>query len=102
MSKIEYGLQMYSVRDVAEKDLRLALEEVAKVGYKYIEFAGFFGNSASDVKKWLDDYGLTVVSTHTGLDALDPEVIDETIKYHKEIGCTNIVVPRAKWKKIEE
>ena len=47
---MEYGLQMYSVRDFTEKDLLGTLKKVAEIGYKYIEFAGFFGNSAEDVK----------------------------------------------------
>ena len=51
---MEYGLQMYSVRDFTEKDLLGTLKKVAEIGYKYIEFAGFFGNSAEDVKAALD------------------------------------------------
>ena len=101
MSKIEYGIQMYSVRDIAETDLRLALEEVAKAGYKYIEFAGFFGHPAADVKKWLDEYGLTVIGTHTGTGALAPDVIDETIQYHLDIGCNKLIIPSANWKREE-
>ena len=49
-----YGLQMYSLRDVTEKDLRGSLKTVADMGYQYVEFAGFFGHEAEDVKQWLD------------------------------------------------
>ena len=52
---IEYGLQLYSVRDISNTDLRGTLKAVAEMGYKYVEFAGFFGNSAEDVKSWLDE-----------------------------------------------
>ena len=45
---MKYGLQMYSVRDAAEKDLLGTLEKVAALGYHYAEFAGFFGHSAED------------------------------------------------------
>ena len=34
---MEYGIQMFSVRDVAEKDLREALRRVAELGYRYVE-----------------------------------------------------------------
>ena len=95
---IEYGLQLYSVRDISENDLRGTLKKVAEMGYKYVEFAGFFGNSAEDVKSWLDEYGLIASGTHTGISALLPETIDETIAYHKTIGCENIIVPGANWK----
>lgn len=92
-----YGIQMFSIKDVASVDMKLALKTVAEHGYKNIEFAGFFGNSAEDVKSWLDEYGLTVTSTHTGLAALTPETIADTVKYHKTIGCDYIIVPHASW-----
>ena len=99
---IEYGLQMYSVRDITKDDLKGALKQVAEMGYKYVEFAGFFENTAEDVKAWLDEYGLVASGTHTKLDALTPENIAETIRYHKVIGCTNLIVPSAKWKTAEQ
>ena len=54
---MKYGLQMYSVRDAAEKDLLGTLEKVAALGYHYAEFAGFFGYSAEAVRdKLLEKY----------------------------------------------
>lgn len=95
MAKTEYGLQMYSLRDITNTDLRGALKEVAAMGYKYVEFAGFFGHSAEEVKSWLDEYGLICSGTHTGMGAITPDTIDETIAYHKAIGCKNLIVPGA-------
>jgi len=89
-----YGLQLYSVRDITGADLEGALKKVAELGYKNMEFAGFFGNSAEDVKSWLDKYGLTVTGTHTGLAALDND-FEGTVKYHKAIGCYDLIVPAA-------
>ena len=99
---IEYGLQLYSVRDITKKNLKDALRQVAEMGYKYVEFAGFFGNSAEDVKSWLDEYGLKVSGTHTGYDQIQPNVIKKTIEYHKAIGCTNLIVPGAVYGTSEE
>lgn len=95
--KTKYGIQMYSLRDITQSDLRGALRAVAEMGYKYVEFAGFFGNSAADVRSWLDELGLTVVGTHTALPALARDTIEETIAYHKAIGCDTIIVPCADW-----
>lgn len=91
---MEYGIQLYSVRDLAEKDLKGALKAVADIGYKYVEFAGFFGHSAEEVRSWLDEYGLKCSSTHTGWQEV-AEHFDETVKYHKIIGNKNIIVPGA-------
>lgn len=93
-----YGIQMYSVRDIAEKDMREALKRLSEMGYRYIEFAGFFNHPAEDIKAWLDEFGLVASGTHTGLAALAPDKIDETIAYHKAIGCRDLILPSAKWK----
>lgn len=97
MAKVEYGLQMYSLRDITGDDLKDALRKAAKMGYKYIEFAGFFGNPAEDVKAWLEEYGLVCSGTHTGRALLEDEVLDETIAYHKTLGCTSLIIPGMDW-----
>ena len=97
MAKTEYGLQMYSVRDITKDSMRMALEKVAAMGYHYVEFAGFFDYTAEQIKLWLDTFGLECSGTHTGLGALTPENIDATIAYHQAIGCKNLIVPGADW-----
>ena len=72
---MKYGLQMYSVRDAAEKDLLGTLEKVAALGYHYAEFAGFFGYSAEAVRDKLLECGMEVSSTHTGMQELADDVI---------------------------
>ncbi|MBR2621357.1 MAG: sugar phosphate isomerase/epimerase [Clostridia bacterium] len=92
---MEYGLQLYSVRDITGQDLEGALAKVAALGYRFVEFAGFFGHSADKVKAMLDTYGLSVSGTHTGWQELTADRIDETIAYHKSIGNKNIIIPGA-------
>lgn len=91
---MDYGLQLYSVRDVTGTDLEGTLKKVAEIGYRYVEFAGFFGHSAEEVKAMLDRYGLIVSGTHSGLGDLDADFAG-TVKYHKTIGNTNYIVPGA-------
>ena len=92
---MEYGLQLYSVRDITGQDLEGALAKVAALGYRFVEFAGFFGHSADKVKAMLDTYGLSVSGTHTVWQELTADRIDETIAYHKSIGNKNIIIPGA-------
>lgn len=91
--KMEYGLQLFSVRDVTERDMEGALRQVAEMGYRSVEFAGFFGHSAQEIKGWLDKYGLTASGTHTGMSELTGDKLQETIAYHQAIGCRNLIVP---------
>lgn len=99
---MKYAIQMYSLRTLAGENLKTALETVAKIGYKGVEFAGFFGNSAETVRAWLDELGLEVFSTHTGVKELTPETIEETIAYHKILGNNLIIIPGASMKTREE
>jgi sugar phosphate isomerase/epimerase len=64
------GLQLYSVRAEMLKDPLGSLTELAKMGYVFVEHANyidrkFYGYSASEFKKVLDDLGLKMVSGHT-------------------------------------
>lgn len=94
---MEYGLQLFSVRDKTEEDMEGALREVAAMGYRMVEFAGFKGNPAEKTREWLKQYGLKASGTHTGLAALTDDVLEETIAYHKAIECENIIIPYEKF-----
>ena len=98
---MNYGLQLYSVRDITKDDFEGALRAVAEMGYKMVEPAGFFGNKAEDVAAMLKHYGLECCSTHTGFGLLKDN-FDETLAYHKAIGCKNIILPSAPWNTKEE
>ena len=64
------------------------------MGYDMVETAGFFKLPAEEVKAMLDHYGLTVCSTHTGYRELFGK-FEETLAYHKKVGCQNIILPSA-------
>lgn len=91
----EYGLQLYSVRDITDKDLLGAIEQVSKMGYTGMEFAGFFGHDAKAVKDCMDRCGAKAWGTHTGVDQLTDEKLMDTIAYHKAIGCSLCIIPWA-------
>ena len=98
---MDYGLQLYSIRDITQNNLEDSLRQVAELGYKTVEFAGFFGNPAKDVKNWLTRYGLTVSGTHTSLDALNKD-FDGVVADHKTLGCSLLIVPFTKPQTQEE
>jgi len=61
--KIPVGLQLYSVREQCMADLPGTLAAVSKIGYRAVEFAGYYGRSAKDLRKLLDDNGLVACGT---------------------------------------
>lgn len=92
MKKFKVGLQLYSIRDEMEKDMDKALKAVKDMGYDYVEFAGYFGKTAEEVKALLDKHGLTAISVHQGYDVF---LTDEkyNIDYLKTIGVKYCAIP---------
>ena len=91
--KVPIGVQLYSVRAECKRDLPGTLAGVAKVGYKGVEFAGYYERSAADLRKMLDDDGLKCSGTHTGLDTILGDKLKATIDFNKEIGNKYLIVP---------
>ena len=89
---MKYGIQMYSLRDITKDDLDGALGKVAAMGYKTVEFAGFFDHTAEEVKAMLDKYGLELAGTHSPMGDLVNK-FEETLAYHKAIGNKRYIIP---------
>jgi len=65
------GLQLYTVRDLMKADMPATLARVAAIGYKEVEFAGYFDRAPREVRALLDRNSLTSPSTHLDFEALD-------------------------------
>ncbi len=89
---MDYGLQLYSVRDLAEKNYEEMLKKVSKLGYKFVESAGFYGHSAEQVREWLDKYNLTISGAHANMASLEEDFMG-TVKYHQTIKNTKYILP---------
>jgi sugar phosphate isomerase/epimerase len=64
-----FGLQLYTLRDVLPANPKDVLTQVASYGYKQIEsYEGaqgmFWGMKNTEFKKFMDDLGMTIVSSH--------------------------------------
>ena len=73
------GVQLYTVRAEMERSVEATLARVAQVGYREVEFAGYFGRTPAQVAALLKANGLTAPSTHIGvaeLSANTPAVLD--------------------------
>jgi sugar phosphate isomerase/epimerase len=86
------GVQLYSVRDLMQKDFDGTIAKVAAIGYKEVEFAGYFGRTGKQVRSVLDQNGLDGISTHVQYDELDDK-FPSVIETGKDIGLKYIVCP---------
>jgi len=93
--KIPVGVQLYSVRDLAAKDLPATLEAIGRMGYKGVEFAGYYGweSKPKELRRLLDANGLKCCGTHTGLDTVTGDALKATAELHSVLGNTFLIVP---------
>ncbi|MFM6949375.1 MAG: sugar phosphate isomerase/epimerase family protein [Aquirufa sp.] len=71
-SKKIVGVQLYSIREDMKADPLGTLQQLSKMGYKHLEHANyvnrkFYGWSAQEFRKVLDDLGFKMPSGHTVL-----------------------------------
>src|SRR5687767_8262274 len=68
-----FGLQLYTIRDIFEKDPKGAIKQIAGFGYKQLEgyerTLGFFwGMKNTEFKKYVEDLGMEFIASHCDTD----------------------------------
>ena len=85
------GIQLYTVRDQMKKDVAMTLQKISEIGYKEVEFAGYFGQTPLQIKSHLADNGLVSPSTHVEIQLIR-DYGDQVIESAKKIGHQYIVM----------
>ncbi len=114
------GVQLFSIPNILEKDFAGTMKMLSKIGYKEIEFygpysfsakedierwkavtpslgfsgCGYFGLTVQQVKKILDDNGLSSPSMHTGLFTLENRMA-EMAEAAQVLGTKYVILPSA-------
>ena len=83
------ALQLYSVREIAKTDFYGVLKQIASFGYKGVEPAGLHGKDPKELRKVLDDLGLTCCSAHGPL--VTRENLQEQVDVAKALGYDLLV-----------
>jgi sugar phosphate isomerase/epimerase len=87
------GVQLYTVRGAMEKDgVDATLAKLAGLGFKEVEFAGYFGRTAAQVKDALRANGLRSPSTHATLDIIGGPNFPKFVENAAAIGHKWIVL----------
>jgi sugar phosphate isomerase/epimerase len=90
-----FGIQLYTLRDIMPNDPKGVLKEVSLAGYKQIESYNndplgiFWGMSNIDFKKYLDDLGMTLSSSHCDINKNFQKTVDDAAA----IGMKYLVCP---------
>ncbi|HZT74774.1 MAG TPA: TIM barrel protein [Terriglobales bacterium] len=97
------GCQTWPVRDQIARDFPGTLATLARAGFKSIElcspvgyadsgFGGLAKYSGRELRRIIEDHGLTCVSSHFGMDELRTQQ-PARIAWAHELGLTQMIVP---------
>ncbi len=94
MREDQISLQLYTVREETSRDMPDTLRRISEIGYPAVEFAGYGGLSPRDLRKVLDDLGLSASGAHVPLESWerDPETV---IADMHTLNCAHAIVPIA-------
>lgn len=86
------GIQMYTVRDQLQADFDGTVEKIAKIGYRNLEFAGYYNRTPEQVRALLDRLQIVSRSSHIGAQLMRQDAAAQ-IKAAKTIGQDYITLP---------
>ena len=92
MATIPFGLQLYCVRDDCARDLPGTLSAIARMGYEGVEFAGYHGHGAKELRRLLDDAGLQCCGSHLRLEDLEGDALLRTVEFNHTLGNRYLIV----------
>ncbi len=97
-NKFPIGLQLYTVGDLARKDLDGTLKRIADIGYETLELAGLHGHTVPELRTAADRAELKLVSIHIGADTRPGELslsgdLHALAESAHQLGVTDVVMP---------
>lgn len=88
----DLGIQLYTLRRGMTRDVERTLARVAEIGYREVEFAGYFDHSPAAVRAMLARHGLRAPASHVPYDRIGRDweaALDEAVA----VGHEWVVVP---------
>ncbi|HEX6291917.1 MAG TPA: sugar phosphate isomerase/epimerase [Herpetosiphonaceae bacterium] len=87
----QVAVQLYTLRDLTASDMLGTLRQLAQIGYRAVELAGYGNTTPQAIRAELDTLGMRAAAAHVRLDQL--EQADGAVEALKTIGCEYVVVP---------
>ena len=88
--------QLYSIHEIFWNKPEWCLAELRSAGYEGVEFAGYGGHTAKEIRKYLSDSGMVGMGTHVnGFVDLKGNGLVKTLDFCAEAGIESITTPHA-------
>ena len=89
MSKV--ALQLWTVREEADRDLEGTLRQLGAQGYEGVELFQLHGHDAPQVRAWLDENGLAAAGRHVRVEAIETE-LDQLVEELGVLGTNRLAI----------
>jgi sugar phosphate isomerase/epimerase len=86
-----FGVQLYVLRALLAKDFDGTLAKIAAIGIRNVEFAGFYGRTAKEVRTSLSNAGLTASGAHCLQASMYGEEVERMIDFCGEVGMPYMI-----------
>ena len=89
------AVQLYSLNKyLGVNGFAKTIADVAAIGYTGVELcSGYGGSDPKEIRRILDDNGVTCCGIHVGRDAFGPEKVAKTCEFNLAIGNNLIICP---------
>lgn len=85
------GVQLYTLRSEMQRSVEATLARVAEIGYREVEFAGYFGRTPVQIRDALRSTGLRSPAAHVPVETLQDEW-QQTLDAARTMGHRYLVV----------
>lgn len=92
MRKEQIGLQLYTVRQHTAQDMIGTLRQLAEMGYRAVELAGYGNSQPAEIRAALDEHGIKALGAHVQFAAFESDPGKVFADMHT-LGCEFAVIP---------
>lgn len=85
------AVQLNPIKKECAADMDGTFKKLSELGFRGVEFCGFFGKSPKEILELTKKHNLAIVASHIDVIELLDEY-DDVVAYHKELGCKKIVI----------
>lgn len=91
MQNVKLASPLYILREQCSVNLFPVLRKLKDIGFDGVEFLGFFGHNADEVRRCLDEIEFRALGNHVAYQSFLSD-INGTLDYHAAVGCGYITV----------
>lgn len=92
VADVPVGVQLFCFRHQLAEDFPGTMAQIAKLGFKGVEYADYFGYNAKELRAIMDDNGVKCCGTHIHIETLQGDELSKSIEFNLTLGNPYLIV----------